>query len=111
MSCSYPTEFPAAAAIAVGRAIMSKNLTRANALDAWCLQGYLQGVLLGAGPAPKPVVGQGAVNDPDQLAALLVQAGVDANAHNVGQEPRENPEALPVVPILRLILRLLANLI
>jgi len=112
--CEYPTEFPADAAINIGKAIMSKSFSRANARDAWCLQGYLQGQLFGDGPAPKPVFGEAVAFDDDAIGSLLVQAGVEHEARNVAfgvGEGATDPKALPIKPILKLLAKLLLTLL
>ena len=111
MSCQYPTEFPAEAAIRVGKAIMSRSFDAALANDAWCLQGYLQGLAFGGG---SPLVGGSENHDDDALGSLLVQAGVESEARTVAfgvGEDATDPKALPVVPILKLLAKLLLTLL
>ena len=113
-ACAYPIEFPAEAAVNVGKAIMSRSFSRANAKDAWCLQGYLQGQLFGDGSDTKPVFGGGVAHDDDALGSLLVQAGEESEARTVAFGVGENatdPKALPVAPILKLLAKLLLTLL
>lgn len=117
---SFPTEFPADAARAIGNAILTRSFTSALIEPLYDLIGYgLAQVFRANAPFPKPVVSYNpyagvaaetglAVNE---AAVGSILANAADETHNVGAVAGRNVDKLPWGAILKVLLKLAAGLL